>query len=64
MSLEPLPLPAGGSSSSILIRESYVKTFDHVWARAMSSKRTTGAVITGQPGIGMHLFSNFHYYVC
>jgi len=50
--LAPLPKPIGGSSSSILIRESYKLTFDHVWARAMSAP---GVVLTGQPGIGGHI---------
>lgn len=52
--LAPLPKPIGGSSSSILIRESYKLTFDHVWARAMSAP-WHGVVLTGQPGIGGHI---------
>jgi len=52
--LAPLPKPIGGSSSSILIRESYKLTFDHIWARAMSAP-WHGVVLTGQPGIGGHI---------
>jgi len=65
LSLEQLALeylPFNNSSSSIFVRESYVTMFQLVWARAMSSKGETGVLITGQPGIGAHLFSHLHHY--
>ena len=61
-SFEPLaPYFHGRSLTSILVRESYVKMFDVVWARAMSSQGTTGVIITGSPGIGVYLLSYVHY---
>ena len=62
--LEARSMSIGSSPSSVLVRESYVKTFDRFWVRAMSSQRTTGVVISGQSGTGTHLLSHFHDYKC
>ena len=59
LSLDPLPPYVDGAPPSILVRKSYVTMFDHVWARAMSSEGEVGAIITGQPGIGAYLLSDF-----
>lgn len=59
LSLDPLPPYVDGALPSILVRKSYVTMFDHVWARAMSSEGETGTIITGQPGIGAYLLSDF-----
>jgi hypothetical protein len=53
LSLEPLPL--WDSISSILVRECYPKMFDNIWACGLSSQGDTGAIVTGQPGIGVYL---------
>ena len=60
--LAPEHLPFNNSSSSIFVRESYMTTFDLIWARATLSKGKSGAIITGQPGTGTHLLSHFHHY--
>jgi len=60
--LDPTQLPFNNSSSTILVRKSYVEMFDRVWARVMSSQGKTGVIITGQPGTGAHLLSHFPYY--
>ncbi|CAA7259059.1 unnamed protein product [Cyclocybe aegerita] len=58
-----LPLPASFTSSlsllSILVRKSYVKMFNEVWERAMSSDGAVGTLIIGQPGIGKTLFQYY-----
>ena len=59
LSLDPLPPYVDGALPSILVRKSYVTMFDHVWAQAMSSEGTIGAIIIGQPGIGAYLLSDF-----
>ena len=61
LSLEPLPELDLSTSSSILVRESYVTMFDTVWARAISSRGRKGVIIAGQPGIGAYLLSHIHY---
>ena len=61
LSLKPLPDLRPSTSSSILVRESYVTMFDTVWARAISSEGRTGVIITGQPGIGAYLLSHIHH---
>ena len=61
LSLEPLPGLELSTSSSILVRNSYVTMFDTVWTRAISSAGHNGVIITGQPGIGAHLLSQIHY---
>jgi hypothetical protein len=59
--LLPLPDVDPSISSSILVRESYVTMFDAVWAQAIRSNGRKGAIITGQPGIGMYPHSHIHY---
>ena len=61
LSLEPLPGLGLSTSSSILVRNSYVAMFDTVWAQAIASDGRDGVIITGQPGIGAHLLSHIHY---
>ena len=55
LSLDPLPSNVHDALPLILVRKSYVKMFDHVWAQAMSSEGAIGAIVTGQPGIGAYL---------
>lgn len=59
LSLDPLTR-FDGAPPSILVRKSYLTTFDHVWAQAMSSEGEVGTIITGQPGIGKTMFQ---YYI-
>jgi len=59
ISLEPLPL--WDSISSILVRECYPKMFDNIWACGLSSQGDTGAIVTGQPGIGVYLPSYLQF---
>jgi len=64
LSLEPLPPGLDPSiSSSIFIRESYVRMFDTVWAKAMARQGRHGVIITGQPGTGAYLLSHIPYRV-
>ena len=58
LSLEPLPELNLSTSSSILVRKSYVTMFDIVWARAIISEGRKGVIISGQPGIGAYLLSH------
>lgn len=37
----------------ILVLQSYVTMFDHIWAQGFSSYGSKGAIVTGQPGTGM-----------
>jgi len=62
MSLEPLHPYLDDFPSSILVRESYVTTFESVWALALSSQGRVGAIVNGQPGTGAHLSSYLLYY--
>ncbi|KDR66585.1 hypothetical protein GALMADRAFT_80659 [Galerina marginata CBS 339.88] len=55
LSLEPLSR-LNPDGPSILVRESYGTTFDHVWACAMSSMGYHGAIVTGQSGTGKTVF--------
>jgi hypothetical protein len=64
LSLEPLELFPDldpSTSSSILVRKSYVTMFNTVWAQAITSEGRKGVIITGQPGIGVYLLSHIHY---
>ena len=62
LSLEPLRPYLNDFPSSILVRESYVTTFESVWARALSSRGRIGIIVNGQPGTGAHLSSYLLYY--
>jgi hypothetical protein len=62
LSLEPLHPYLNDFPPSILVRESYVTTFESVWARALSSRGHTGVIVNGQPGTGAHLPSYLLYY--
>ena len=59
LSLDPLPSSVPEALPLIFVRKSYVTMFDHVWAQAMSSQGAVGAIISGQPGIGAYLLSDF-----
>ena len=52
-----LPFQSGGTSGSqILVTRAYDKTFDRLMTlRKKDEGATTGAVLTGQPGIGASL---------
>jgi hypothetical protein len=59
LSLDPLPPDFSDALPSILVRKSYLTMFDHIWAQAMSLEGAVGTIITGQPGIGAYLLSDF-----
>ncbi|KAF8905190.1 hypothetical protein CPB84DRAFT_1771816 [Gymnopilus junonius] len=52
-SSDTTPLP------SILVRKSYMETFDHIWAQAIGSDGLLGSIVTGQPGIGKTFFQYY-----
>ena len=52
----------GGDIESIIVLQSYVTMFDHIWARAFGDDfPETGFIITGQPGIGVSLLFLLHF---
>ena len=53
----------GGHVKSIIVLQSYLTMFDHVWARAFGYEYSeTGFIITGQPGIGVSLLFLLHFH--
>jgi hypothetical protein len=54
---------AGGldDNPTIIVRQSYITMFDHVWASAFIENPKTGVIITGQPGTGVWLLSLSHF---
>ena len=52
----------GSDIESIIVLQSYVTMFDHIWARAFGDDfPETGFIITGQPGIGVSLLFLLHF---
>lgn len=50
-----------------LVRAEYIRLYDAIMAhyrQAVNERKTTGAVVTGQPGIGMDFFSKLTVLTC
>ena len=43
------------TESVLLVREEYEVTFGYLQEKSSPRRRSAGMVVTGQPGIGMHL---------